>query len=209
MSTQNTPEKTPRELIEAALNARPTADDYELCFLAAPKDEIGKYVQACVDVSGGANYYFVRAVSGGVAVDVAHYGNGPTSNVNGNWACVASPKNIRALLAAHDAEIAALKAAQPVQLEQPILELSEYQCYDCKVRLFIGSTCHMCGGFSAEDLEQTQQPAPAAPYQVTDEDVEKALGIYYAIFGLDEFAEDSLRDMRKTLEAHEARKAAA
>lgn len=34
------------------------------------------------------------------------------------------------------------------------LELSDYQCCDCKTRLFCGAVCHVCGSFSAEDIPQ-------------------------------------------------------
>ena len=37
-------------------------------------------------------------------------------------------------------------------LAQP--ELSDYQCCDCKTRLFCGADCHVCGSFSAEDSPQ-------------------------------------------------------
>ncbi len=33
-------------------------------------------------------------------------------------------------------------------------ELSDYQCCDCKTRLFCGADCHVCGSFSAEDIPQ-------------------------------------------------------
>ena len=86
--------------IALALSANPTDGDWELCYLDTPKDEIGAYVQGCVNVSGGDKYHFIRALNAdGIQVDVAHYGNGPRSNVNGYFACVANPAAMTALLA--------------------------------------------------------------------------------------------------------------
>jgi hypothetical protein len=89
------------------LAAQPTAGNYELCYLDTPLSEVGAYVQKCVDVSGGDKFQLIKALrADGVQVDVAHYGNGPTSNVNGAWACAASPDNIRKVLDALDAAMA-------------------------------------------------------------------------------------------------------
>ena len=50
------------------------------------------------------------------------------------------------------------------------------------------------------------QPVQPAIMRVSEREVQLALGIYYATTGLDEFAEESIADMRKVLEAHETRK---
>lgn len=100
--------------IQAALDAGPTDGNWELCYLDTPLSQVGAYVQKCVEVSGGDKYQFIRAVRpDGVPVDVAHYGNGPTSNINGHWATVTRPENIRVLLSAisaHEAEVGRLRA---------------------------------------------------------------------------------------------------
>jgi len=99
------------DAIRQALAAAPTDGNWELCYLDTPLQEIGAYVQKCVEASGGDKYHFIRAVrEDGVPVDIAHYGNGPTSNVNGHWACVTRPAAIRAVLAEFDAQLAAERA---------------------------------------------------------------------------------------------------
>jgi hypothetical protein len=96
------------------LAAQPTAGNYELCYLDTPLSEVGAYVQKCVDVSGGDKFQLIKALrADGVQVDVAHYGNGPTSNVNGAWACAASPDNIRKVLDALRAVQANFDSLQP------------------------------------------------------------------------------------------------
>lgn len=51
--------------------------------LDEPKDSIGSYIQACVEASGGDDFYFISAphADGGEA-DIAHIGNGPKGKVH-------------------------------------------------------------------------------------------------------------------------------
>lgn len=96
--------------LQIALDAGPTDGNWELCYLDTPLEQVGAYVQKCVEVSGGDKYHFIRGIRpDGVPIDVAHYGNGPTSNINGHWATVTRPENIRQLLAALAAERAEIE----------------------------------------------------------------------------------------------------
>jgi hypothetical protein len=74
-----------------------TPGPWELCYLDTPKSEIGAYVQKCVDVGPNDRFFFLTAKrSDGVAVDVAHLGNGPTSEVNARL-IAAAPELLEAL----------------------------------------------------------------------------------------------------------------
>ncbi len=96
------------------LAANPSAGNYELCYLDMPLAEVPSYVAKIIENSGGENYHFVKAERDGTQYDVAHYGNGPTSNINGAWACVASPDNIRKVLEALERNLAAAAPQPPV-----------------------------------------------------------------------------------------------
>ena len=100
--------------LRAAIAAGPTPGPMEICSLNTPLEKSGEYVQECVNVSGGPDFFFVRGErADGVPVDVAHFGNGPTSNVNGHWLATASPDRITRVLdalEASQAECARLRA---------------------------------------------------------------------------------------------------
>ena len=105
------------------------------------------------------------------------------------------------LFEAHDAEIAALKAAQPVELVtlESALQAIEH------VSMHNGPGRDTQAQEMLVSSHLVTQPAPAAPYQVTDEDVQTVLDVYWAPGNSTINGET----MRRALEAYEARKAAA
>ena len=78
--------------------------------------------------------------------------------------------------------------------------LDEVECY---LRY---STMEQPNALAAALRAALAQPVQPANLLVSEREVQLALGIYYATTGLDEFAEESIADMRKVLEAHETRK---
>ena len=110
-------------------------------------------------------------------------------------------------------EIALLKAAQPVE---PAARMPDYPIFPSSARYEVQGHKHFWDadqminyarehGLNCMRSSALAQPEPAAPYQVTDEDVQTVLDVYWAPGNSTVNGET----MRRALEAYEARKAAA
>ena len=89
-----------------------TQGEWVWSVLAIPHSEIGASVQKCVDMSPGKEFYFLQTKDS--EVNIAHYGNGPTSAANSRFASMTRPEVMLELIDVMENQANTITAQQQI-----------------------------------------------------------------------------------------------